>query len=197
HLEEMGIPVLSSKFFNEGELHIAKNFLNQHKDGNFVLKPLSLGSGKGIIFNVNINNIEEAHLQSLEIQKEKSVIEPSFILQEYVDSFDVRICIVEGKFSCALWRVQPHVVGDGIHTVSELIEEKNKVRSNSFYFRNFIYEIDEKLISNLESQDEGLNSIPANNKIVYLSNLGNLAAGAESVDITNEVSSDLINLAVK
>lgn len=197
YLENMGIPVLSSKFFKEGELEDIKNYLQDKRNENFVLKPLSLGSGKGIIFNINIDNIEEAYKKSLTIQKEKNIIDPSFILQRYIDSFDVRICIVEGKFSCALWRVQPHVIGDGFSTVRELINKKNNIRKQSVYFKNFIYEINEALHNHLSSQDEAIDSIPKKDKIVYLSNLGNLAAGAESIDITHEVSKDLINIAVK
>lgn len=197
YLESMGIPVLSSKFFKEGELKKAKKFLQENEEDNFVLKPLSLGSGKGIIFNVNSKNVEYAYNKSLMIQKEKNVLEPSFLLQKYIDSFDVRICVVEGKFSCALWRMQPHVIGDGQHTIRELINVKNSIRKESVYFKNFLYDINETLISYLAKQDEEIDSIPVKNKIIYLSNLGNLAAGAESVDITDEVSKDLIDLAVK
>ncbi|QQD85653.1 hypothetical protein [Jeotgalicoccus sp. ATCC 8456] len=171
--------------------------MEQHNDETFVLKPLSLGSGKGIVFDVNFDNFKDAYEESLRIQKERLIENPSFILQSYLDGFDIRICVAEGKYSCALWRVQPHVVGNGINTIEELVDQKNTQRKKSVYFNKFLYNIDGNLLKFLSSQGKDIKSILDKDEIIYLSNLGNLAAGAESVDITNSVSEELVDLAIR
>lgn len=196
-LEWADLPTLNSSFFTHEQLKEAKDFIDESVHSKFVLKPISLGSGKGIIFDVDRENIEESWNRSLEIQRNRKIEEPSFILQNYLDGFDVRICIVEGKFACALWRVQPHVVGDGNSTVRELITRKNEQRQKSVYFQRFLYNMDEVLIQKVRSQKKELDSILDKNEVLILSDLGNLAAGAESVDITKIVGENLINLALK
>lgn len=196
-LNLMNLPTLKSRFFTFDQIEEAFEFLEQNNKETFVLKPLSLGSGKGIIFNVNKDNFEEAYKESLNVQTLREIETPSFILQSYLDGFDVRICIVEGKYSCALWRVQPHVVGDGINTIVELIQEKNEARKKSVYFQRFLYEINEELIRFLKQQNKNLESVLEVGEVIFLSNLGNLAAGAESVDVTKEISKDLIDIALR
>lgn len=196
-LNLMELPTLKSRFFTFSQIEAASDFLKENSNETFVLKPLSLGSGKGIVFNVNYDNFEAAYKESLAIQTLRKVENPSFILQSYLDGFDVRICIVEGKYSCALWRVQPHIVGDGIKTIAQLIKEKNDTRKKSVYFQRFLYEIDHELISFLKQQSKNTDSVLKEDEVIFLSNLGNLAAGAESVDVTNEISKDLIDIATK
>lgn len=195
-LNLMKLPTLKSRYFTFNEIDDAFQFLKENRNETFVLKPLSLGSGKGIVFDVNYENFEIAYKESLDVQNKRNVENPSFILQSYLDGFDIRICIVEGKYSCALWRVQPHVVGNGKSTVRDLIEEKNNIRKKSVYFQKFLYEIDDYMIKFLDDQNKSIDSILEDNEVVYLSNLGNLAAGAESVDITKNVSKELIDLAL-
>lgn len=197
YLNVMDIPTLKSIYFKNNQLTEAKEFLLNNNNDSFVLKPLSLGSGKGIVFNVVYDNLEHSINQSLKVQNELGIDSPSFILQKYIDAFDIRICIVEGKFSCALWRVQPHVIGNGKESIEELIIQKNNIREKSAYFKRFLYTVDDKMLEFLETQNFKLSSVPDDQQVVYLSNLGNLAAGAESVDITESVSKSLIDLAIR
>lgn len=196
-LELADFPTLNSRYFTHEQLDDAKLFIEESEQNKFVLKPINLGSGKGIIFDVDKNNIESSWNQSLEIQRKRNIEEPSFILQNYLDGFDVRICIIEGKYACALWRVQPHIVGDGNSTVRELIIRKNEQRQKSIYFQRFLYEMDDVLVEKIKSQNKELDSLLKKDEVVFLSDLGNLAAGAESVDVTKNVGKEIIELALK
>lgn len=197
YLNYMSLPTLKSRSFTYKEKELAKNFLEKNSGETFVLKPLKLASGKGIIFNVDKDNFDKAYEESVKIQKSRNITEPSFILQSFLDGFDLRVCIVEGKYSCALWRVQPHIVGDGKSTVKELVDQKNNERNKSVYFKRFLYEIDEEVLIMLKSQNKDAHSVLKNGEVIFMSNLGNLAAGAESVDVTNRISENLIDIAIR
>src|SRR5699024_6998082 len=120
------------------------------------------------------------------------------IIQPFIDGFDIRIAITEGVFSSAIWRLPAHVIGDGSSNIESLIQDKNNLRKQSLYFKRFTYDLySEKLERKLKAQNFDLNSVPSKNSIVFLSDLGNLTAGAESIDITPHLSEELKILALK
>lgn len=196
-LNNMKISTLSSEMFSDNEHNLAIDYVNKYPDKLFVVKPINLSSGKGIIFNVNYTNIVESLSKSAIIQKSYNINNPSYIIQEFIDGFDVRICIAEGAFACALWRVPAHVVGNGKDTIQSLIEKKNSHRKSSVYFNQFLYTENGQMKEYIREQGFHIDSVPSRNQVVFLSYLGNLQAGAESVDVSHLVSKELIDIAVQ
>lgn len=197
HLSSMDISTFKSELFYETQKEDAKEFLKKNENNLHVLKPLSLSGGRGIEFKVGIHNFEEAWTRSIEIQKENNSKPYACIIQSFMDGFDLRVTVIEGSFSSALLRIPAHVIGDDLHTVSELINIKNDIRKSSEYFNNKLIEIDDSLLKLLESQSLALNDVVNKNDIVQLSYVGNLVAGADSFDVTNELSEGLKRLAIE
>src|SRR5699024_398653 len=197
HLSMKQIPTFKSEVFYEKNKEQAKEFIKEHNHILFVLKPLSLSGGRGIEFKVDITNFDEAWERSINTQKENNSKPYACILQPFMDGFDLRVTIIEGSFSSALLRLPAHVVGDGKHTIEQLINIKNEIKASSEYFNNKLIEISNPLLKILESQSLSLNDIVKKNDVVHLSYIGNLVAGADSFDVTYEVSEDIKNLAIE
>lgn len=195
-LKGAGLPTLESKVFLKEEKENAKKLIIENPTISYVLKPLSLAGGKGIELGVKEFNFSRSWENSMKVQMESSVKEPACIVQSYVDGFDIRICIIEGVFAAALLRIPAHVVGDGIQSIKELIETKNNSRRRSEYFNKRLIDINGALLLRLKDQGYNLNDRVGENEIVMLHNVGNLLAGADSIDITDKVSDDLIQLAI-
>ena len=49
----------------------------------------------------------------------------SVVVERHVDGFDHRMLVVGGKLVAVAKRVPGHVVGDGKHTVEQLVEQVN------------------------------------------------------------------------
>ena len=196
-LSENSIPALNSGFFLSSEKDQAREFIIKKELKNFVIKPLSLASGKGIQFDVNLNSFDTAWDRSIKIQFEHGVKDPSCMIQRYIDGFDIRVAITEGVYSSALLKIPAYIIGDGESTIEQLIEVKNEMRKKSIYFKRFLYVIDEELVNKLSIQDLNLDSILEKDRIVFISELGNLSAGAESIDITDSISKNLIDIALR
>lgn len=196
-LHNLNVPTLNSELFYENQKNEAYEYIKNNNINPIVLKPLSLAGGKGIELDIHPENFSTAWDRSIEKQKELGVKEPCCAIQPFVDGYDVRIAITEGFFSAALLRVPGHVIGDGKSTIRTLIEDKNEIRRKSLYFKRFLYEFNSGLNHKLEAQGYTLDSVLNLDEILFFSDLGNLTAGAESVDITHLVSKEMIDIALK
>lgn len=102
------------------------------------------------------------------------------VAQEMVQGKEFRILILDEKVIGALEMIPPYALGDGISTVSEIIQEKQ-------IFTERRTEFDEKLNEILRAQNVTLESIMPKNEIAYIKKSSCLAEGGETRDVTNMV----------
>lgn len=196
-LSQMGILTLESKIFYEDQKKDAFNFIKSRNENKFVLKPLNLAGGTGIELNVDENNFSDSWNNSIKIQKRNRVSQPSCIIQPFIKGFDVRVSIIEGRFSAAVLRLPAHIVGNGKDSINDLIKRKNTERLKIKYFNNKSIKINEKLKSRLVKSNYTLHTILPNDEILVLTDISNLTLGGESIDITDIVSDKIKETAIK
>jgi cyanophycin synthetase len=104
-----------------------------------------------------------------------------------------RATVVDGKFAAALRRDPPHVVGDGVHTIEQLIETANEhpARSGPYFSK---LKIDDAAREELSWKGYAPQSIPAAGQFVYLHQKVNWGLGGTTADATDEVHPDNIAL---
>src|SRR5690625_4311658 len=174
-LRKMQLPVLVSQ--NIFEKSQAYELINEDLSHNYVLKPVGLAGGDGIELNIDSTNFSDAWDNSIKIQKEKNIEQPSCIVQPYVNGFDIRISIIEGRFVSALLRLPPNIVGDGEQSIEALIGQKNKIRAMTPYFRNKLIPIDLKLEKRLAEDGLDIDSVPEKGEVLILNDISNLTLG--------------------
>lgn len=195
-LRKFDVNTLNSELFSANQYEEAYKFIEHNQNTSFVLKPLSLAGGNGIELDVNIENFKEAWLNSMQVQKDNNIDYPSCIIQPFIKGFDVRISIIEGFFVAATLRLPAHIVGDGKHTISELIDIKNISRKKIKYFEKKPIPKDDKLKKKLSLDKLTLTSILNRDQPCILSDISNLTLGGESIDITKIVSPKIIETAI-
>jgi len=196
-LRQMHIKTLESQFFNIDEKNSAYDFIRNNSSNKFVLKPLSLAGGLGIELNIDEQSFSEAWDNSMSIQKANKIKKPSCIIQPFIHGFDVRVSIIEGTFISATLRLPAHIVGNGEDSIEDLISQKNRERSRIRYFKNKLINIDEKLIKRLAQLNYTPENILEKGEILILTDISNLTLGGESIDITNNISSKIVDTALK
>jgi cyanophycin synthetase len=146
-----------------------------------VMKPLEERHGVGVM--VGLRNIEELK-KSYTSQDYTSVL-----AEETLTGTEYRIVCIDFKFAAAAFRKPAHVLGDGEHTIEELVTEKNKHpwRGKGHEHNLTLIEIDDTVIKNLAEQELTPQSIPAKNQEVVLRKTANLSTGGEAWDVTDEV----------
>ncbi len=156
-----------------------------------VLKPLDGNHGKGV--SINVNKWEDAVAGLVFAQKYSRKV----IVERFVTGFDFRMLVIDNKLVAAAQRVPANIIGDGKHTVQQLIDETNKDPRRGYGHENVLTEIsvDRDTMDLLEKKNYTLETIPPDKEVVYLKSTANLSTGGTSIDVTDMVHPENIFLA--
>ncbi|MBA5630516.1 cyanophycin synthetase [Moheibacter lacus] len=156
-----------------------------------VIKPLGGNHGKGA--SINVKTLEEAKSGLEHAQKYGRRV----IVEKFITGHDFRMLVINHKLVAAAQRVPAHVIGDGEHTVSELIQIENQDPRRGYGHENVLteIEIDRDSLDLLEKLGYTASSVPKRGEIVYLKSTANLSTGGTSVDVTEMVHPENIFLA--
>jgi cyanophycin synthetase len=84
-----------------------------------VVKPYNANHGRGI--SIHLSTPEQVRA-AFEIAREHS---RSVIVESFITGDDHRMLVINGELVAVARRVPGHVVGDGVHTVEQLVDEVN------------------------------------------------------------------------
>lgn len=156
-----------------------------------VIKPLDGNHGKGASINVKDWEGAKAGLAHAKQYSRRVIVE------KFITGFDFRVLVINNKVVAAAKRVPAHVVGDGQHTIQQLIDIENQDPRRGYGHENVLTEItvDRDTLDLLTKEGLTLESIPENGKIVYLKSTANLSTGGTSVDVTDMMHPENIFLA--
>ncbi len=148
-----------------------------------VIKPIDGNHGRGS--TMNIKNWDEAVAA---LKKAKEVSRWS-IVERYVLGYDYRLLAINYKFVSAALRKPAAVVGDGKHTIKELVDEVNKDPRRGYGHENVLtsIKIDDHTIRLLEKLGMDENSIPDRGAEIFLKSTANLSTGGTATDVTDHV----------
>ncbi|APW43841.1 cyanophycin synthetase [Rhodoferax saidenbachensis] len=157
-----------------------------------VVKPLDGNQGKGI--TVNINTREQVFAAYAVATQFRDTI----LVERYVPGNDFRLLVVGDKLVAAARRDPPKVVGDGVHTVTQLMEQVNlDPRRGSGHSTSLTkMRIDDIARACLKDQGFSPDSIPEKGQRVNLRNNANLSTGGSATDVTDDVHPDVAARAV-
>ena len=187
-LAGMGIPVpLGMTIYSFNELKDAIDKLGYP----IVIKPLNGNHGRGI--TIDIQDWEHAGIgydRAREISK-------GVIVEHFYQGRDHRILVVNHKVVAVAERVPAHVVGDGIATISALVERENQDPRRGEGHDNMLtkIELDDSTAEMLSRQGWTLDTILAAERICYLRATANLSTGGIAIDRTDEIHPDTLWLA--
>jgi len=179
-LEEMGIPVpmrITTKTVQE-----ALEFYKQLQKP-VVVKPSNGYRGKRV--NVHLDSEEKIIKAFFWAQS----YDEDVIVQEFVSGNTYRILIINGTFVGAVQLIAPFIVGDGIKSIKELIDELNANPEREFGDKGKLskVEIDDDTLKIIDIKGYTLQTVLEKNKRLFLKNSGNMRLGGTSIDVTEKV----------
>ncbi|HEV3181076.1 MAG TPA: cyanophycin synthetase [Steroidobacteraceae bacterium] len=151
-----------------------------------VTKPYNGNHGRGI--SIRLTSDEEvAHGFTVAREHSRSVIVESFL-----EGDDHRLLVVNGELVAATRRTPGHVVGDGEHTVAELIDIVNQDPRRGVGHEKVLTRLEldaqaHKMLARAELTGE---SVPAKGHTVYLRSTANLSTGGTATDVTDVIHPD-------
>lgn len=166
-----------------------------HKIGYpVVIKPLNGIQGKLVFVGLDSDaKVKEALDQFAKSRYKTVLVEKMFIGKEY------RLLATRDKFVAAVNRVPANVIGDGQHTIFELIKIKNRdPRRGLGHEKSLVkIKIDDTVRQYLQKQNKSLQYVPKAGEQVFLRANSNISTGGDSYDVTDVIHPEVKKLAVK
>jgi cyanophycin synthetase len=157
-----------------------------------VVKPNDGNQGKGITVNIaNKEDLLKAYAAAREFRDD-------ILVERYLPGNDFRLLVVGDKLVAAARRDPPKVLGDGVHTITELVDLVNlDPRRGSGHSTSLTkIRFDDIARACLASQGFDANSVPLKGQRVNLRNNANLSTGGSATDVTDDVHPDVAARAV-
>lgn len=135
----------------------------------------------------NIKNVKDLS-EAIRVAK---MIADEFIVEEHVEGENYRVTLVGHRVVACALRERANIVGDGTHTISELIARKNHDRRRGHHcqINATLHKIavTSQMLAVLRSQGLLTSSIPPHGQKIYLHGKIILSSGADIHDVTDAV----------
>ncbi len=158
-----------------------------------VVKPYNANHGRGI--SIHLTDSEQvAAAFNVAREHSRSVIVESFITGE-----DHRMLVINGELVAVAMRMPGHVVGDGEHTIEQLVEEVNRDPRRGVGHEKVLTRLlfDHQAETLLAAKGYTRDTVPGDGERVFLRSTGNLSTGGTATDMTDQVHPDNIEMAVR
>ena len=158
-----------------------------------VVKPLDGNHGRGVGLDLRD---EAALAKAFEVAKSESR-RGWVVVENYLVGSDYRFLVVGGRMVAVAERVPAHVVGDGVHTVAELVDITNSDPRRGVGHEKVLTRIalDEAADDVLAGQGFSRSDVPPNGTSVALTLTANMSTGGISIDRTMEAHPDNVEIA--
>jgi cyanophycin synthetase len=189
-LDSVGVPVPNGRSVTD--LEEAWTVM-QSLNAPVVVKPRDGNQGKGVTVDVDTREELEAAWAAA------SEISSDIIVERYLSGDDYRLLIVGRKLIAAARRDPPLVIGDGQHSVAELVEQVNSDprRGDGHATPLTRIRFDAIALARLAAQGMTAESIPERGCRVILRNNANLSTGGTATDVTDEVHPQIAARAIE
>ena len=189
-LHEVGIPVPRSSVVRDADEAVAAA---RRMGYPVVLKPLDGNHGRGVMINLP----DEATVREAYPLAERETRGGYVVVETFIPGKDYRILVVNNQVVAVAERVPAHVRGDGTHTVQELIDITNSDPRRGVGHEKILTRIvvDAQTVEVLGKGDMTLESVPEAGAFVQLKLTGNMSTGGTSIDRTDDIHPDNVEIA--
>jgi cyanophycin synthetase len=148
-----------------------------------VIKPLDGNHGRGA--TVGIETLEDA-IAAFHVAKDESR-SGYVIVEKMLAGNDFRALVVNNQLIAIAERTPAHVVGDGVNTIQQLIDQVNSDPRRGYGHENVLTQIDvdsqtEQL---LKAKNYTLETVLPSDEILHLKTTANLSTGGTAIDRTD------------
>jgi cyanophycin synthetase len=156
-----------------------------------VVKPRDGNQGKGVTVNI----VDREHL---DIAYRAALQHGQPMVERFLPGSDFRLLVVGNRLIAAARRDPPQVIGDGVHTVAQLIDQVNAdpLRGDGHATSLTKMRLDEIALARLKVQHHTPQTVPVKGERVVLRNNANLSTGGTATDVTDDVHPEVAARAV-
>lgn len=157
----------------------AREFLKTHQ--HVVVKPAQGEQGRGVYVNLSTEHDVISAVRAV-----KDLCD-TVLIEEYVEGQDLRIIVIGGDVVAAAVRRPATIVGDGIHTIIELIDKQSRRRAAATRGESRI-PMDAETERCVEAANYQLLDILPKDQPLEVRRTANLHTGGTMHDVTNDLN---------
>ncbi|MEL7451508.1 MAG: cyanophycin synthetase, partial [Pseudomonadota bacterium] len=184
-LNDLGLPVPAQfVVYNERRAVRAANRIGYP----VVVKPLNANHGRGVSTNLTDDDqVRTAYAKAREQGKSRSIL-----IESFIRGMDHRMLVVDGKLVAVAKRVPGHVVGDGEHTIEQLVEIVNSDPRRGIGHEKVLTRIEFDAQAERLMKKAGVekSTVLPPGEAFYLRTTANLSTGGTAIDLTDVVHPD-------
>jgi cyanophycin synthetase len=165
----------------------------QHLGFPCVVKPLDGNHGRGVALDLRSDEaVREGFVEALRQSRSGDVV-----VETFVAGNDYRVLVIDGKVAAVAERVPASVVGDGTHTVGELVDIANQDPRRGIGHEKVLTRIavDDAAETRVAAQGFDMDQVPPEGTRIKLALTGNMSTGGTSIDRTMEAHPDNVEIA--
>jgi GNAT-family acetyltransferase (TIGR03103 family) len=187
-MERAGVRVARGTVAGEGDLAAARGLLGEV--GEVVVKPARGEQGRGITVGVTDDaGLERAVAAALQFC-------PDVLVEELVPGEDLRVIVIDRQVVAAAVRRPAEILGDGRHTVADLIRSTSTRRERATDGESRI-PVDDTTAEVVAEGGWAMDDVPPNGTRIRVRRTANLHTGGTIEDVTNRLHPDIVAAAVR
>jgi cyanophycin synthetase len=158
-----------------------------------VVKPLDANHGRGVSLDLKSEvEVRAAFEKAREHAR-------SVVVENFINGHDHRMLVVGGQLIAVAKRVPGHVVGDGEHTIAQLVDIVNSDPRRGIGHEKVLtrLELDAQAERLMEKKSVTKDTVLPKGEVFYLRGTGNLSTGGTAIDLTDVVHPDNREMAIR
>ena len=189
-LSRLGLPVPKQRLVKTAELAVSAA---ERIGYPVVTKPYNGNHGRGV--SIGLASAEDVQAGFVRAMEHSA----SVIVESFIAGHDHRMLVVNGELIAVSKREPGKVVGDGTHTIDELVAMVNADPRRGIGHEKVLtqIELDSQARAVLAKRGYTSATIPPNGEEVYLRLTANLSTGGTATDMTDVVHPDNAEMAVR
>ncbi|WP_085506196.1 acylphosphatase [Thalassobacillus devorans] len=191
-LDKAGVPVPKGKGFDPDATDEEIIAYSKTIDYPLVLKPTNASLGNGVVTNINS---DEEFLKAMQYVRHELGYD-EVIVEQHVEGEEYRVYVVGDEVIAAYNRKPANIVGDGEHTIEELIDLKNRERKKNARLNSCLIHMDTEILEYIQSAGYTLDSVPKKGEQIYLRQKTNVSSGGDPIDVTDTMSKEMKQIAI-
>lgn len=186
-LQANNVPTPNGQKFNSATKAEALEYFKA-QDRPVVVKPNGGTRGRGVSLNIkDTETFEKAWSKAAD-----SGYGDEIVIEEYFAGFDIRVLVIGGRVRVACSRLNAFVVGDGKHTVQELVDLELQRRLADAYLKSTEINIDEDWLA---ESPWTLEQVPEHGEVVVLNPISSIGGGGFTLNVIDKISRQHIAVA--
>ncbi len=189
-LDSAGLPVPRADVVRDEDQAVA---VARRLGFPIVVKPLDGNHGRGVHLDLRSDEAVRAAFHGALSQSRGGDV----VVETYVSGNDYRCLVIGGRVAAIAERVPASVIGDGEHTVTELVDIANADPRRGIGHEKVLtrIRIDEAATELVRAQGFALTDVPPEDTWIKLALTGNMSTGGTSIDRTIEAHPDNVEIA--